>query len=51
VTATDDFQGDRQSELVNRDIEKKDPMSSKLHITEVGRVAIPAADQDRSLEF
>ncbi|OLB23248.1 MAG: glyoxalase [Actinobacteria bacterium 13_2_20CM_68_14] len=26
-------------------------MSNKLHITEVGRVAIPAADQDRSLEF
>jgi catechol 2,3-dioxygenase-like lactoylglutathione lyase family enzyme len=26
-------------------------MSSKLHITEVGRVAVPAADQDRSLEF
>jgi catechol 2,3-dioxygenase-like lactoylglutathione lyase family enzyme len=26
-------------------------MSSKLHITEVGRVAVPAADQDRALEF
>ena len=26
-------------------------MSAKLHITEVGRVAIPAADQDRALEF
>ena len=26
-------------------------MSSKLHITEVGRVAIPAADQDRALAF
>jgi len=26
-------------------------VSNKLHITEVGRVAIPAADQDRSLEF
>jgi catechol 2,3-dioxygenase-like lactoylglutathione lyase family enzyme len=26
-------------------------MSSTLHITGVGRVAIPAADQDRALEF
>jgi catechol 2,3-dioxygenase-like lactoylglutathione lyase family enzyme len=26
-------------------------VSSKLHITEVGRVAIPAADQDRALSF
>jgi catechol 2,3-dioxygenase-like lactoylglutathione lyase family enzyme len=26
-------------------------MSSNLHITEVGRVAIPASDQDRALEF
>jgi catechol 2,3-dioxygenase-like lactoylglutathione lyase family enzyme len=26
-------------------------MSSKLHITEVGRVAVPASDQDRALEF
>jgi predicted enzyme related to lactoylglutathione lyase len=26
-------------------------MSGKLHITEIGRVAIPAADQDRVLEF
>ena len=26
-------------------------MSGKLHITEVGRVAIPAADQDRALAF
>src|SRR6266705_2225058 len=26
-------------------------MSSKLHITEIGRVAIPAADEDRALEF
>jgi len=26
-------------------------MSSDLHITEVGRVAIPAADQDRALGF
>jgi catechol 2,3-dioxygenase-like lactoylglutathione lyase family enzyme len=26
-------------------------MSGKLHITEVGRVAIPTADQDRALEF
>jgi len=33
------------------DSEKGDPMSTKLHITEVGRVAIPAADQDRALEF
>ena len=24
---------------------------SKLHLTEIGRVAIPAADQDRALEF
>ena len=26
-------------------------MSSKLHITELGRVAVPAVDQDRALEF
>jgi catechol 2,3-dioxygenase-like lactoylglutathione lyase family enzyme len=26
-------------------------MSAKLHITEIGRVAVPAADQDRALEF
>ena len=26
-------------------------MSAKLHMTEIGRVAIPAADQDRALEF
>ncbi|MHB8649348.1 MAG: VOC family protein, partial [Gaiellaceae bacterium] len=26
-------------------------MSGKLHITEVGRVAVPAADQNRALEF
>ena len=26
-------------------------MSAKLHITEVGRVAVPASDQDRALEF
>ena len=26
-------------------------MSGKLHITEIGRVAVPAADQDRALEF
>ena len=26
-------------------------MSATLHITEIGRVAIPAADQDRALEF
>ena len=26
-------------------------MASKLHITEVGRVAIPASDQDRALAF
>ena len=26
-------------------------MSGKLHLTEIGRVAIPAADQDRVLEF
>jgi catechol 2,3-dioxygenase-like lactoylglutathione lyase family enzyme len=26
-------------------------MPAKLHITEIGRVAVPAADQDRALEF
>jgi catechol 2,3-dioxygenase-like lactoylglutathione lyase family enzyme len=26
-------------------------MSDKLHITEIGRVTVPAADQDRALEF
>ena len=26
-------------------------MSGKLHITEIGRVAVPAADQDRLLDF
>ena len=26
-------------------------MSDKLHITGIGRVAVPAADQDRALEF
>ena len=26
-------------------------MSAKLNLTEIGRVAIPAADQDRALEF
>ena len=26
-------------------------MSGTLHITEVGRIAIPASDQDRALEF
>ena len=26
-------------------------MSGKLHITEIGRIAVPAADQDRALEF
>ncbi|TML22140.1 MAG: glyoxalase [Actinobacteria bacterium] len=26
-------------------------MSDKLHLTEIGRVAIPATDQDRALEF
>jgi catechol 2,3-dioxygenase-like lactoylglutathione lyase family enzyme len=26
-------------------------VSAKLHITEIGRVAVPAADQDRALEF
>jgi predicted enzyme related to lactoylglutathione lyase len=31
--------------------EKETSMSSKLHITEVGRVAVPASDQDRALEF
>ena len=26
-------------------------MSDKLHLTEIGRVAVPAADQDRALDF
>jgi catechol 2,3-dioxygenase-like lactoylglutathione lyase family enzyme len=26
-------------------------MSSQLHITEVGRVAVPASDQDQAIEF
>jgi catechol 2,3-dioxygenase-like lactoylglutathione lyase family enzyme len=26
-------------------------LSDKLHLTEIGRVAIPAADQDRALDF
>jgi catechol 2,3-dioxygenase-like lactoylglutathione lyase family enzyme len=26
-------------------------MSAMLHITEIGRVAVPAADQDRALDF
>jgi catechol 2,3-dioxygenase-like lactoylglutathione lyase family enzyme len=26
-------------------------VSAKLHLTEIGRVAVPAADQDRALEF
>jgi catechol 2,3-dioxygenase-like lactoylglutathione lyase family enzyme len=26
-------------------------VSDKLHLTEIGRVAIPAADQDRALDF
>jgi len=26
-------------------------MSDQLHITEIGRVSVPAADQDRALEF
>jgi catechol 2,3-dioxygenase-like lactoylglutathione lyase family enzyme len=30
---------------------KGDEMSSTLHITEVGRVAVPAADPDRAIEF
>src|SRR5439155_19828416 len=30
---------------------KGDDVSAKLHITEIGRVAVPAADQDRALEF
>lgn len=28
-----------------------DDMSGSLHISEIGRVAIPAADQDRALDF
>jgi predicted enzyme related to lactoylglutathione lyase len=31
--------------------DRGDDMSDKLHMTEIGRVAIPAADQDRALEF
>src|ERR1700680_1639047 len=31
--------------------QKGDNMSGKLHITEVGRVAVPASDQERALEF
>jgi catechol 2,3-dioxygenase-like lactoylglutathione lyase family enzyme len=30
---------------------KETIVSGKLHITEVGRVAVPAPDQDRALEF
>jgi catechol 2,3-dioxygenase-like lactoylglutathione lyase family enzyme len=30
---------------------KETNMSGKLHITEVGRVAVPASDQDRAVEF
>jgi catechol 2,3-dioxygenase-like lactoylglutathione lyase family enzyme len=30
---------------------KETTMSNTLHITEIGRVAVPAADQDRALEF
>ncbi len=26
-------------------------MSAKLHLTEIGRVAVPASDQDQALEF
>ncbi|HEY8858546.1 MAG TPA: VOC family protein [Gaiellales bacterium] len=26
-------------------------MSTNLHLTEIGRIAVPAADQDRALEF
>jgi catechol 2,3-dioxygenase-like lactoylglutathione lyase family enzyme len=42
------------SRSLNCDIptnEKETTMSGKLHITEVGRVAVPASDQDRALEF
>jgi catechol 2,3-dioxygenase-like lactoylglutathione lyase family enzyme len=28
-----------------------DDMTATLHLTEIGRVAIPAADQDRALDF
>jgi catechol 2,3-dioxygenase-like lactoylglutathione lyase family enzyme len=38
--------------LHHPDTEKKETtMSGTLHLTEVGRVAIPASDQDRALEF
>jgi len=30
---------------------KGDEVSAKLHITEIGRVAVTAADQARALEF
>src|ERR1039457_3321057 len=30
---------------------ERSDMSGKLHITEVGRVAVPTSDQDRALEF
>jgi catechol 2,3-dioxygenase-like lactoylglutathione lyase family enzyme len=30
---------------------KGEDMSGNLHLTEIGRVALPAADQDRALEF
>src|SRR3979411_1679831 len=32
-------------------LERETIMASTLHITEVGRVAVPASDQDRALEF
>jgi len=41
----------RRSDLLKSSHEKEDPRSDKLHITGVGRVAIPAGDQNRSLEF
>jgi catechol 2,3-dioxygenase-like lactoylglutathione lyase family enzyme len=33
------------------DQQEGDEMSGKLHLTEVGRVAVPAPDQDQALEF
>jgi hypothetical protein len=32
--------------MTSADNRRGDDMSAKLHITEIGRVAIPAADQD-----
>jgi catechol 2,3-dioxygenase-like lactoylglutathione lyase family enzyme len=39
-----------QAGCLKCDIEKGDSMS-QLHLTEIGRVAVPSADQDKALEF